>query len=94
MIRWILVTVFFLGVFLVLCKNLYAFDNTATHPALTDKAILASQIDDYLKTQLGLVQGIKTGLKYYPTNLLWWVKNGSGLEDEPTIYALTRLRSP
>jgi hypothetical protein len=35
-------------------QGLYAFENIKTHPALTDKAAIASAIDDYLNTQMGL----------------------------------------
>ena len=36
--------------------------NKQTHPALTDKTVAASVIDDYLKTRLGLDDGVATEL--------------------------------
>jgi hypothetical protein len=39
-------------------QNLYAFENQRTHPALTERAAVASTINECLKTQLE--QGDKT----------------------------------
>ncbi len=66
--REISIIIFFFGISLGECKDLYAWGNTKTHPALTEKAVgsdnSAAKIDDYLKTQLGLDEGIETELKY------------------------------
>lgn len=47
-----------------LCTYLYAFDNIETHPSLTEKAVCASVLDNYLKAQMGLSVGIETQIKY------------------------------
>jgi hypothetical protein len=43
----------------------FGFGNKATHPALTGRAI-GQAVDDYLKNQLGMSNGIQTQLKYQP----------------------------
>jgi len=42
----------FFAVFFSVVDNSYAWENKKTHPAITDKAIAACEIDNYLKTQL------------------------------------------
>ena len=61
--RILIVTCFF-ATCLGLCKNLYAWQNKFTHPAVTDKATQVSNLDDYLKTQLSLNGGIATNLEW------------------------------
>ena len=62
--RWILVLMVFSVVFVLSAHNLYAFENVKTHPAMTERAVTASTIDNYLKTQIGLNDGINTQLSY------------------------------
>lgn len=73
--RQILIITFFLTISVALCRHLYAWENIKTHPALTEKAVgsdnSAAKIDDYLKTQLGLDEGIETELEYL---FLWSLK--------------------
>ncbi|MCJ7728698.1 MAG: hypothetical protein MUO27_02285 [Sedimentisphaerales bacterium] len=65
-----LVLMVFSVVFMLPLQGLYAFDNKKTHPALTDKAAAASTIDDYLKTQIRLNEGINTRLSYnFPSEI-------------------------
>ena len=61
--RWILI-ICFLSVALGFCKNVFAFGNKKTHPALTEKAIAASVLDDYLITELGIDEGINAEFQY------------------------------
>lgn len=73
--REVLIITFILCMPIGLCKDLYAWGNIATHPAITHEAIRlensASEIDDYLKTQLGLTDGIETELEYdFPYSLM------------------------
>jgi len=49
--------------FVLFQQSLYAFENKKTHPILTERAAKAT-IDDYLKTQVGLSNGINTQLLY------------------------------
>ncbi|GAH54812.1 unnamed protein product, partial [marine sediment metagenome] len=50
-----------LTIYLCLCGHLYAWGNKETHPALTEKGLdhteTQSIVDEYLKTELGLVYG-------------------------------------
>ncbi len=61
--RWILI-ICFLSVALGFRKNVFAFGNKKTHPALTEKAVAASVLDDYLKTELGIDEGINAEFQY------------------------------
>jgi hypothetical protein len=45
-------------------RFLYAFENVKTHPAMTERAAITSTIDNYLKNQIGLNDGINTELFY------------------------------
>lgn len=73
--REISIIIFFFGISLGECKDLYAWGNIKTHPALTEKAVghgnSATKIDDYLKIQLGMDDGIETELEYH---FLWSLK--------------------
>lgn len=66
--KQILMIAFFVTVSLGLCRHVYGLGNKESHPALTKKAVEASNpacvIDDYLKTQLDLVDGIETKLHW------------------------------
>ena len=46
--------------------DVLGFCNQITHPAITNNAIGESAIDDYLKNQLGMINGIQTQLRYQP----------------------------
>ncbi len=46
--------------------TVFGFCNQITHPAITSSAVGESVIDDYLKNQLGMVNGIQTQLNYQP----------------------------
>ncbi len=53
----------FLGVSLGLCISSYGWENKATPPALTEKSIADSVIDDYIKNQLGIDGGVNSELQ-------------------------------
>lgn len=61
--RWILI-ICFLSVAVGFRKNVFAFGNKKTHPALTEKAVAASVLDDYLKTELDIDEGINAEFQY------------------------------
>jgi len=59
-----------LQIFLIWCNPLYAWENKLTHPAITDEAIGTSSIDNHLKTQLGLDNGVATDLYWdFPSDI-------------------------
>ncbi len=55
------------GLFCV-CNPAYSWSDVATHAAITDKAIHLSTMDDYLKNQLGISQGLGAEFQtvFYP----------------------------
>ena len=53
-----------LSVLLVFNGALFGFGNKATHPAITERAVTSTTIDDYLKNNLGLSDGLQTELQY------------------------------
>ena len=52
----------YLLILFCLSCELYAWENRITHPALTNEAVGASSIDNYLKTYLGSNNGVTTEL--------------------------------
>ena len=64
---------------------LYAWENKKTHPAVTSKAIETSIIDDYLKTQVGLTNGISTQLYWnFPQNIKTRIDRGEANPNKTT----------
>jgi hypothetical protein len=62
----------FSAVIILSSQGLYAFENQRTHPAIAERAATntASILDDYLKTQIGLNDGITTQLSYnFPSEI-------------------------
>jgi len=57
------ITVFFVAISFGLCQPLYPFEKTYTHPALSKEAVGISQVDNYLRNQLGLKEGLSTELQ-------------------------------
>ena len=59
--KLIIITIF------LTCDNIsLGFGNKVTHPAITSSVVGASVVDNYLKSQLGLTNGIQTQLQYLP----------------------------
>ncbi len=52
------------GLFLGTFSNVRAFENVATHPALTETACDGASLDSYLRGQMGLGNGIQTRLSF------------------------------
>jgi len=52
------------AVILITGARLYAWENEFTHPAITEQAVNDNEarVDDYLKTQLGLSDGLSAQL--------------------------------
>jgi hypothetical protein len=81
--RWIL-TICFLSVAFGFCKYVLAFGNKQTHPALTEKSIAGSVLDNYLKTQLSMDEGVNSDLQYNVEAYNAWIKRRmeiGGVED-------------
>jgi hypothetical protein len=56
--------------FVLIPQGLYAFENQRTHPAITERAATESILDGYLKTQIGMNDGINTQLSYdFPSEI-------------------------
>ena len=68
-----------------LFNSLYAWENKKTHPSITSKATEASVIDDYLKTQVGLANGISTQLYWnFPQDIKTRIDRGEAEPDKTT----------
>jgi len=72
--------------------NAFSFDNEKTHRRLTDKAITYTQIDNILKNNLGLQNGVNEYLQN--RKIIDWLKQDSFLEDEPPCRASNHFHSP
>lgn len=83
-IRVLLVTIF-LGTCLGLCEFIYAWGNEKTHPAITEKAINNSIINNYLRVQLDLTDGLSAKLYWdFPSNIKERLKAGKAKPDQTT----------
>lgn len=72
----------------------YAYDDKLTHPTLTTKATYSSQLDDYLKHNLGNqfqggIQSLVNG-----TQILELLTKGSTAEDHPPCQAANHFHNP
>lgn len=76
-----------LQLFLVSCNSLYAWENKLTHPAITEQAVngSASGINDYLKIQLGLIDGLSTQLYWdFPSDIKERIDKGKANPEQAT----------
>jgi len=69
-----------------------SFDNEYTHKELTAKAIDHSQIDNILKNNLGLLNGVHE--YFQKRTIIDWLREGSFLEDEPGCRASNHFHNP
>lgn len=58
-----------------------AYDNEVTHKDITKKAVPYSNVDNYLKQNLGIAKGYKEEIK--GKQIIDWFREGSYLEDVP-----------
>jgi len=59
-------------------KHVFSFENEKTHPSLTHRAINASLVDDYLRTQLNLSSGTTAELTWnFPSSVEKRIKAGN-----------------
>lgn len=90
--RIIFTTIFWVNI-IVLPQNLHAFENVKTHPAITGRAVTASTIDDYLKIQIGLNDGINAQLTYdFPSEIKKRIKKAQWLPDKKQRSVLEWLK--
>ncbi len=93
------VLLFFAMTTSLLVSKLYAFNDTVTHPKLTDTAIIASDMDQFLREVIGFSKGIKDTLDMSDSYLsrrpiLLWISKGSILEDDPSCRASNHFHNP
>jgi len=68
-----------------LSHKLYAWENKLTHPAITERGIAASTVDAYLKTQVGLADGVSTQLYWdFPQDIKTRIGRGDAKPDQTT----------
>jgi len=68
-----------------LSHKLYAWENKLTHPAITGEGIAVSTIDAYLKTQVGLPDGVSTQLYWnFPQDIKTRIGRGDANPDQTT----------
>jgi len=82
----------------VLCfsNRVIAFDDKTTHPEITDKTIISSSLDQYLKNNLGLKIGISTSFppEDKQKTVSYFLKKGSTEEDTPNCRASNHFHNP
>ncbi len=76
--------------------NASAYNDDITHPDMTDKAVEASQLDSYVKNNLGFKEGIYKlfTANYKKNNIKDWIKAGSTKEDSPPCRASNHFHNP
>jgi len=68
--RKVHIALLFLFVFVGSLRNSYGWDNKKTHPALTHNALGISIADSYIKSQIGLADGMSTELYWdFPADI-------------------------
>ena len=79
-------------------NNAYCFDDTITHPKLTERAVDRPVIKDYLINQLGFSEGFDKKISPYGLNenkkIIEWLQKGSTDEDSPMCRASTHFHNP
>jgi hypothetical protein len=78
------------------CQLLYAWENKVTHPAITKKSVNSNTaiVDDYLKTQLGLSDGLSTQLYWnFPTDIKNRMTENKKVDPNKTKTILDWLRA-
>jgi len=69
-----------------------AYDTDNVHPLINDNALLQSNVNNYFKTQLGFVNGIKEVFKN--KRITEWIKEGAKLEDETVCRSRNHFHDP
>lgn len=74
-----------------------SFDDRDTHRRMTRVGVLASNLDSFVKTDLGIGQGVDTQLRGglgQGQTILRWLQDGSELEDDPACRASNHFHNP
>jgi hypothetical protein len=69
-----------------------AYDTDNIHPKINENAITQSTVDNYLKIQLGFINGIKEVFKN--KEIKEWIKEGGKLEDETNCRSRNHFHDP
>jgi hypothetical protein len=69
-----------------------AYDTDNVHPLINDNALLQSNVNNYFKTQLGFVNGIKEVFRN--KRITEWIKEGAKLEDETVCRSRDHFYDP
>jgi len=69
-----------------------AYDQDYVHPDINKNALIQSNIDTFLKNQLGIIKGIEAVLK--SKTLTEWMKDGGSLEDETVCRSKFHFHDP
>ncbi len=75
----------------------HSFDDTDTHPRITERSVSASSLDNSLKADLGIPEGVKKLLvpgEGRPLSIVDWLKSGARLEDSPACRARNHFHNP
>jgi hypothetical protein len=80
-----LTIIFFGSILLWSCEDLYAWENKKTHPAITNEAIDFSNLDNFLKNQLSLSDGLITELYWnFPPDIKERIDRGKAFPEQTT----------
>ncbi len=69
-----------------------AYDDEITHREITEKAVVESQIDTFLKNTIGISNGYKE--KVNGKKIIQWFSDGGELEDDPMCRASNHFHDP
>lgn len=90
------IALFLLILISIMCeaREVYAFNDTLTHPNLTDKALKQSQtaLNSYFENILMFKDGIDEQVLH--KNLIQWLQYGAEMEDTPKCRASNHFHDP
>ncbi|MCL4475541.1 MAG: hypothetical protein M1508_04845 [Nitrospirae bacterium] len=69
-----------------------AYDTYEVHPKINESALVQSNVDNYLKSQLGLIDGIKK--VFEGKRIEEWIKEGASFEDETVCRSRNHFHDP
>lgn len=69
-----------------------AYDTYNVHPLINENALLQSNVDGYLKNQLGFTKGITE--RFQQKEATEWIKEGAKLEDETVCRSRNHFHDP
>ena len=82
-------------VLLAFTCSTFAYNDTITHPSITEESINKSQIGQVLKNRLGFPRGLNTKFPAGSQNsVLFWIKRGSIEEDLEPCRRANHMHDP